>query len=425
MGETFNPTQTDEASSPLDLFPSERDIDTRRADPDSFLEEFASESSLGLAQPSSIHRAPARRGMTGRAVASAALMVIAVVSLLGAYRRWVDTDHLPTRNPVQRSSSADLPREARGHVPEIDANAARSAAAITEPPVQNVPRSQTAHSRGSRAPASATQPVALVRGTDVGNLPAYSPSFDAVGETILFHAGKRGATSLLRATLAHDGSVGGVSVLMQDGASNYHAQQSPDGRWIAFDSDRDGTRGVYVADRSEPGHVRRVSGDGYAAVPRWSPDGTRLAFVRAEPGRPNVWNIWTLTLATGSLDRLTASSIGQPWGASWFPDSRRVAYSREDRLVALDTETGQERVFRSPIRKRLVRTPAVAPDGSRIVFQTYRDGTWVLDLMRGSMRRILKDPSAEEFAWSPDGTAIAFHSHRNGEWDIWTMMMPS
>jgi len=102
-----------------------------------------------------------------------------------------------------------------------------------------------------------------------------------------------------------------------------------------------------------------------------------------------------------------------------------VAYSRVVRLVVLDTETGQERVFRSPIRKRLVRTPAVAPDGSRIVFQTYRDGTWVLDLMRGSMRRILKDPSAEEFAWSPDGTAIAFHSHRNGEWDIWTMMMPS
>ena len=49
---------------------------------------------------------------------------------------------------------------------------------------------------------------------------------------------------------------------------------SPDGKQIAFDSDRDGTRGVYVAD-ADGQRVRRVSGEGYAAVPSWSPDGAR------------------------------------------------------------------------------------------------------------------------------------------------------
>ena len=33
----------------------------------------------------------------------------------------------------------------------------------------------------------------------------------------------------------------------------------------------------------------------------------------------------------------------------------------------------------------------------------YRDGAWVLDAASGAMRRVLADPSAEEFAWSADG----------------------
>jgi hypothetical protein len=52
-------------------------------------------------------------------------------------------------------------------------------------------------------------------------------------------------------------------------AHNHYAQPSPNGRFVAFDSDRDGERGSYVANR-DGSQVRRVSGAGYAAVPRWS-----------------------------------------------------------------------------------------------------------------------------------------------------------
>jgi Tol biopolymer transport system component len=41
------------------------------------------------------------------------------------------------------------------------------------------------------------------------------------------------------------------------------------------------------------------------------------------------------------------------------------------------------------------------------------------------MRRVLDDPSAEEFAWSPDGTRVAYHSHRDGSWRIWLMPAPA
>ena len=269
----------------------------------------------------------------------------------------------------------------------------------------------------ARSPRDTTV-VPIIGSADLGNEPAFSPSFDGTESAMFFHAGR--GRALLKASMDDEGSVLEVTTIVNDGARNYHVRSSPDGSRIAFDSDRDGERAVYVATR-DGGNLRRISGPGYAAVPAWSPDSTRLAFIRAEPGRPQVWNVWTAEISTGELRRLTSHSIGQAWGGSWFPDNRRLAYSHEDRLLVLDTVTGEERVFPSPVTGRLVRTPAVSPDGRSVVFQVFRQGTWLLDLSDGTMRRILEDPSAEEFAWSPDGRRIAFHSRRSGEWGIWMM----
>jgi Tol biopolymer transport system component len=65
----------------------------------------------------------------------------------------------------------------------------------------------------------------------------------------------------------------------------------------------------------------------------------------------------------------------------------------------------------------------VSPDGKSVVFQVYRDGAWLLDLGSGAMRRILSDPTAEEFAWDPSGEQIAYHSRRDGQWRIWMLRM--
>jgi Tol biopolymer transport system component len=40
---------------------------------------------------------------------------------------------------------------------------------------------------------------------------------------------------------------GSTAPELSDAAKNYHVQLSPDGRSVAFDSDRDGVRGVYLA----------------------------------------------------------------------------------------------------------------------------------------------------------------------------------
>jgi hypothetical protein len=247
---------------------------------------------------------------------------------------------------------------------------------------------------------------------------AFSPSFATGGRVLLFHAG-RSRAALMRATF-NDGGSTTISTLLHDGAANYHATLSPDGAWLAYDSDRDGVRGVFVAD-SDAQDPRKVSGDGYAAVPKWSPDGGRLAFVKAEPARPRVWNVWVADIRSGIAVRISRHRVGQAWGASWFPDGKRIAYSVEDRLVVANLEDGSTRVFASPRRGHLVRTPAVSPEGRLIVFQTHKDGVWLLDLTSGETRRVLSDRSAEEFAWSPDGQSIVFHTKRDGTWSVWQM----
>jgi Tol biopolymer transport system component len=150
-----------------------------------------------------------------------------------------------------------------------------------------------------------------------------------------------------------------------------------------------------------------------------------LAFVRQEPGRPRVWNLWLRNLGSGELTRLTAYRNGQTWSASWFADSHRLCYSHEDQLVVSDVTSGASEVFPTPRAGRLVRTPAVSPEGRRVIFQVFREGAWMLDLDSGSMRQVLDDPTAEEFAWHPLGNRVAYHSRKDGEWRIWVTAAPS
>jgi len=265
--------------------------------------------------------------------------------------------------------------------------------------------------------------VRAIRAVRATTANAFSPAFASDGTAIFFHTGReRDARSAIEVATAGSQTGGdlGIMTIVDDGAHNYHAQPSPDGRFVAFDSDRDGERGIYVANR-DGSQVHRVSGAGYAAVPTWSRNGERLAYIRAEADKPSVWNLWVQPAAGGSARRVTNYRYGQTWAASWFPDDRRIAYSHEDTLMVMNLQTGEATRYRTPVKGQLVRTPAVSPDGMKIIFQVFSHGAWVLDLADGSMQQVLTDPTAEEFAWSPDGRRVAFHSRRDGQWGIYVL----
>lgn len=358
--------------------------------------------SLGDPEP------PRRRAATPAALAAVAVLLVGVtVAIVGPRHQLVplpartttsrDAASPDVRPAVEASSSAaedetaahDARRPARQEAPAPRPNAAVANVSEQTPPEGNEP---------------------LVTSLDRDRRPVFSPSFAAQGSAVFFTGRTGAAADQLR-----------VMTIVDDGARNYHVQPSPDGRQIAFDSDRDGDRGVYVADR-DGSNVRRVSGPGYAAVPTWSPDGRQLVFERAETGNPRVWNLWLLQVRTGAMRRLTRYQDGQPWAASWFPDGRRIAYAHEDQLNVLDVQTGRTGSYPTPVPGRFVRMPAVSPDGERIAFQVARNGVWLLDLADGSTRCAVQDPTAGELSWAPDGRRLAFHSGRDGgEWGVYVM----
>ena len=393
-----------EFSPEEELFASEGQTSLPESTPSGgFDVEYRSVPPIGAPEEAPLARHASRPFLA----AGAGVLMIAASGLLGFF---LFSNSSSWRAPAAKGSEARPAQTAQASVP------AESPAAPEAAPVTSIGQSQpaVAGTAGlSFTPAHRAEGLAR-------DAAVYSPTFAADGKTIFYHARTASRSALMRADTNADGVVLRVAPVVADDARNFHARPSPDGTHIAFDSDRDGERAVYVAD-ADGSHARQVSGKGYAAVPSWSPDGRSLVFVRAEPAHPRTWNLWQLTLASGQLRRLTSHPYGQPWGGSWFPDGQRIAYSHEDRIIVLDIGRGTHRVYRSPQSGRLLRTPAVSPDGRRILFQVYRDGVWLLDVASGSMRKVLDDRSAEEFSWSPDGRRVAYHSRRSGQWGVWTM----
>ncbi len=106
-------------------------------------------------------------------------------------------------------------------------------------------------------------------------------------------------------------------------------QISPDGRTVVyvragFDIMADRSRSaiwIMNVDGSDPRPI--ASGPNNYSQPRWSPDGSRLAYVSTEDGRAQIFLRWMDTGQETKLTNLTES----PGGMSWSPDGQWIAFS--------------------------------------------------------------------------------------------------
>ena len=96
----------------------------------------------------------------------------------------------------------------------------------------------------------------------------------------------------------------------------------PDGREIAFDLLGD----IFVIP-IEGGEARPLlAGTAWENLPQYSPDGRRLAFTSDRSG---VQNIWTIALETGELHQVTHETEHLPASPSWAPDGHAIAARRQ------------------------------------------------------------------------------------------------
>jgi hypothetical protein len=350
--------------------------------------------------------APPRRA--SMAAVAALLAIVTGGTIWGM--RWHPLANEPSRPAAEHVRR--IPPLAPATPADEGLEAARSAQRV-HPDVRPASSPSTTFPRTRAAAGMRLTPVVAADDEVFG----YSPAFESAGGAAF--------SAPTQADLAAAGDAESalglrITRVVDERSRNYHARPSPDGTRVAFDSDRDGERGVFVAD-ADGRNLRRISGDGFAAVPNWSPDGHWLSYVHAETNNHDVWNLWMQNVDSGETRRLTSNTTGRPLGGTWFPDGRRIAYARNGSIAVLDVQAEKTTVYPSPQPGRSARAPAVSPDGRWIVFQLSGDGAWLLDLTDGSTLKVLSDPTAEEFTWSPDGSRIAYYSRRDAQWSVWVM----
>ena len=164
--------------------------------------------------------------------------------------------------------------------------------------------------------------------------------------------------------------------LTGDGYYKCDPSWSPDGKRIAYSSDKAGTEDLYVLDLASGSETRVTSIVGAEVSSVWSPDGSQLAF------QDQTGATFIVDLSTGNVRQIIASLFA-PSKPSWFKDGKTIAvaalkpYTRRFRegtsqILTVDVTSGAL-TYTEPAPFQSISTrgedgPVYAPDGSAVAF---------------------------------------------------------
>jgi serine/threonine protein kinase/Tol biopolymer transport system component len=204
--------------------------------------------------------------------------------------------------------------------------------------------------------------------------------------------------------------------------NNSYPVPSPDGRWIAYQSDRDGDFEIYVMN-TLGGQNRQLTVNTHRdRLAAWSPDGEWIIFSSDVRG-DGMYDLRRVSF-DGQVEEQVFSNGQRNSHARYSPDGRYLIFTTGGdprdaatwEIARLDLQTGTTRLLTdNDVRDA---SPVWSPDGSRVLYITFDGISNAIASMTpdGTDRRLIYNSEGNDWAasYSPDGQYIVFTSDIQG-----------
>lgn len=219
---------------------------------------------------------------------------------------------------------------------------------------------------------------------------------------------------------------------------NMLARFSADGRFIVFQSNRDGNWEIYRAlpDGSQP--FRLTNDPAVDESPSFSPDGHTVAFVRAQS--KNARDIYLLDIPAVENEICITRHVADDWNPVFSPKGDYLAFvSDRDNAPATDVPERQSDIFLFSLADSSVKkfsqgfgnksAPCFTPDGAAVIYVNNVNGVFdIFEQNIGNGRTlalVTKNGSKGGPQVSPDGKSIVYFEKRDQNLDLFLLARES
>lgn len=190
------------------------------------------------------------------------------------------------------------------------------------------------------------------------------------------------------------------------------AALSPKGERVLFSA-----RGDIFTAPVEKGPTRNLtnSSDAHDKWPRWSPDGSRIAYISDKSGEEEVW----IVAQDGSKppEQMTTGGRAMRYAPEWSPDGSRIAFSDKDGKIFVLTTADRKLVEIADAPRGQVRDYVWSPRGNFLAFSyagpNNMASVYVWNPADGKVNRVTEGFfNAFNPAWDPQGNYLYYLSDR-------------
>ncbi|HEY7841843.1 MAG TPA: S9 family peptidase [Gammaproteobacteria bacterium] len=199
-------------------------------------------------------------------------------------------------------------------------------------------------------------------------------------------------------------------------------QISPDGKRVVYkrtvmdimtDKPRDN---LWIVNADGSGHRPLLSGRQSFSSPRWSPDGTRIAYVSSAEGSPQLYVRWMDSGQTALITNLTEA----PSSLSWSPDGTHLAFTmfvpKDKEPLAKPPAMPENAKWAPPVK--VIDTVIYRADGEGFLESGYSH-VFVVSAEGGTPRQLTSGDFNHEgpLSWTADSSRIVFSANRADDWE--------